>query len=452
MAASYALWQQKVKPTLREIHQQRAFATGRNDVAGSPGPAARPADSETTMTTSPNVLWTKTPQPGQYINSVAVSADGGVVVAGTWFHSYSSDSNAASKQAVRVAQAQAPTDPPPPTEYQTFGTYAWNTAGDLIFSNTFSGWQGVYWVDVSADGSTAASCGWYSGAPSYQGFIAAFDVASGNSELLFMLNARGNVVALDANGALLLAGADQGYLFSRSSSGSFNTTPATISLTASGDSVMVSALDANGDVGLIASYQGEVILFSISAGVPGTPVRWQLPNSAYLHAAALSSDGTHVYVGANDGIQYSILVSRFMSDPVPMWSAALPSGGKVIYGVACSSNGGVSAVAGNTSAGGVVAYYADKYNNGAMYWQATTLHSPNSVSMDAGGAWVALADGHPDGTPGCFYLWQSMTGALLWSYPTPDNMSWPIVIAADASLVVGGSDDGTVYAFSGPAA
>jgi WD40 repeat protein len=140
-----------------------------------------------------------------------------------------------------------------------------------------------------------------------------------------------------------------------------------------------------------------------------------------------------------------------MQSPGAMWSASLPAGATTIYGVACSSNGGVSAAAGNASEGGVVGYYADKYNNGAMYWKDFTAHSPNSVSMDAGGQWVALADGHPDNTPGCFYLWSGMTGALQWTFPTSD-MSWPIKIAANASLVVGGSDNGNVYAFDGPAA
>jgi len=387
---------------------------------------------------------------------VATSADGGVVVAGTFFHSYGGSPatpdamDSSQKIAARVAAGRASAADPAPSEYGTFGTYVWDRSGNLLMQAEFTGWQGVYWVDASADGTTVASCGWYNTTPSYAGFIAAYAVSTGDSLLFYPLQTRGNVVALDAYARLLLAGADQGYLFSRIGDGNFNPTPAMISLTASGDTVMVSALDATGSVGLIASYQGEVVVFPISDGVPGTPARWQLPNSAYLHAAALSADGSHVYVGANSGIQYAISVARFMSDPAPMWSAALPGGGKVIYGVACSSNGGVSAVAGNTSDGGVVAYYADKYNNGAMYWQASTAHSPNSVSMDAGGSWVALADGHPDNTPGSFYLWQAMTGALLWSYPTSD-MSWPIKLSADGSLVAAGSDNGTVYVFAGPA-
>ncbi len=393
-------------------------------------------------------LWTQVPHAGYYINSVAVSADGGVVAAGTFFHTYSSSTDI--KLAERVAAAQPPIDDLTPSQYGTFGTYVWNRSGTLLMQSEFVGWQGVYWVDLSGDGSVVASCGWHNTTPSYRGFIAAYSVATGGTLLFYEIPVRGNVVSLDAYGAQLLAGADQGYLFSRGTDGTFGSPPATIALTASGDSTLVTALDASGSVGLIASYQGEVILFQIDAGTVGTLARWQLPASAYLHFAALSSDGSHAYVGANNGTLYAINVARFLEAPAPMWSAALPSGATTIYGVACSSNGGLAAAAGNASDGGVVGYYADKYNNGAMYWKGSTAHSPNSVSMDAAGRWVALADGHPDGTPGCFYLWQGLTGDLLWSYPTSD-MSWPIKLSADGSLVVGGSDNGSVYVFAGPA-
>ncbi|MGQ0801784.1 MAG: WD40 repeat domain-containing protein [Pseudomarimonas sp.] len=400
-------------------------------------------------------LWQKVPHTGYYINSVATSANGGVVVAGTFFHTYGGTSstpaaaNASLKQEARVAASRISAAESATSEYGTFGTYVWNRAGNLLMQAEFAGWQGVYWVDASADGSTVASCGWYSGTPSYQGFIAAYDVATGDSLLFYTLPSRGNIVALNADASLLLAGADQGYLFAKASDGSFNGTPSMIGLTASGDTALVTALDSAGATGLIGSYHGEIILFPISNGVAGAAVRWQLPNSAYLHFAALSADGQHAYVGANSGILYAIDVAQFLQNPASIWQAAIPGGATTIYGVACSENGMFIASAGNTPTGGVVAYYASKYNNAAMYWQATTAHSPNSVSMDSAGAWVALADGHPDNTPGCFYLWRSMDGAPLWTFPTSD-MSWPIKLSADGSLVVGGSDNGTVYVFAGP--
>ena len=401
-------------------------------------------------------VWTRTPHAGFYINSVATSANGGVVVAGTFFHTYGGALTApaapdsAQKLAARVAASRAGDADSATSEYGTFGTYVWDRAGNLLMQAEFSGWQGVYWVDASADGSTVASCGWCSGAPSYQGFIAAYSVSTGDALLFYPLASRGNIVALNADASLLLAGADQGYLFAKASDGNFNSTPSAISLTASGDTALVTALDSTGATGLIGSYHGEIIVFPISNGVAGAPVRWQLPNSAYLHFAALSADGEHVYVGANSGILYAIEVAQFLQNPASIWQAAIPGGATTIYGVACSENGMFIASAGNTTTGGAVAFYANKYNNAAMYWQATTAHSPNSVSTDAAGAWVALADGHPDNTPGCFYLWRAMDGAPLWTFPTSD-MSWPIKLSADGSLVVGGSDNGSVYVFAGPA-
>ncbi|HEX2081884.1 MAG TPA: hypothetical protein VHF86_00140, partial [Xanthomonadaceae bacterium] len=80
---------------------------------------------------------------------------------------------------------------------------------------------------------------------------------------------------------------------------------------------------------------------------------------------------------------------------------------------------------------------------------AHSTHSPNCLAFDPTGRWLALADGHPDGTPGAFALWDGENGELQWRWGT-DDMSWPIRIAGDASVVVGGSDDGLVTVFAGP--
>ena len=72
------------------------------------------------------------------------------------------------------------------------------------------------------------------------------------------------------------------------------------------------------------------------------------------------------------------------------------------------------------------------------------------MSFDADGQWLGLADGHPDGSPGAFYLFDGGTGSLAWSYGT-SNMSWPIQVSGDGSTVAAGSDDGSVYLFAGGA-
>ncbi|MET7141673.1 PQQ-like beta-propeller repeat protein [Xanthomonas sp. PPL139] len=413
------------------------------------------------MNDVPEVLWSKQPHAGYYINSVAVSDDGNVIVAGTFFHQYGGLSQIPGLEAVPVEQrkiferiAPAATRSDVCGNQQgCFGTYAWDRAGNRLLTKEFEGWQGVYWVDVAGDGGTMASCGWKSQAP-YAGFVSAWAVPGGDELLSFALPVRGNMVSLDACGRTLLAGADQGYLFYRDGDAAFSATPACIALTAGGtgdsaDSVVATGIAADGTTGLVASAQGEIILFSIAAGQPGTPTRWQLPKQARVHAAALSGDGRRAYVGASDGTLYAFDVVAFQQTPAPVWTAAVPEGATTIYGVACDRAGDKVAIAGNLTGGGVVALYADAGSAATLQWTAHSAHSPNDLAFDPGGQWLGLADGHPDGTPGTFTLWNAVDGTLQWSYGTA-NMSWPIRLNSDATVVVGGSDDSTVTAFVGP--
>lgn len=391
-------------------------------------------------------LWTACPHsnPTYFINSVAVDDAGSRVAAGTWFHVYSTDAAVPTRAAARMP---APGPETVPSELGTFGTYVWDAAGSLIFSQEFAGWQGVYWVALSGDGATVASSGWYQQTPSMSGFVSAWDVATQTSLLMYQTGSRGNMVSLSADGTVLLAAVDRGYLFTRSAGAAFGATPITITLSDPTDSGMVAALDASGQTGLLVSYHGEVILFTIVAAAIGAQQRWQVPNSAYVHAAALSPDGRNFFVGANDGILYGFNVEHFLAHPGSMWSVPLPGGAKTIYGVACSGNGGVIAAAGNVGDSGVIAVFVNEYREAALYWQTTTAHSPNGLSMDSSGNYLGAADGHS--SAGDLSLWQPMLDNQLWTYPLT-QMSWPIVISANAQLVAGGCDNGSVYVFAGP--
>ena len=295
--------------------------------------------------TAPTLIWSKTPTPGYFINSVSISADGSRIAAGTFFHDYSSTTNARS---ARLAGAR--TDPQP-SEYGTFGTYVWDSAGNALLSKTFDGWQGVYWVDLSGDGATVASGGWYQGTPTYDGFFAAYDIASGDSLLLYNPPKRGNVVRLNAHGTVLLAGADQGYLFVRTAGASFPQTPVSIALTDTTDEVLVAGLDATGSFGLLVSYHGEVIVFAQSGGVITQSQRWQVPNSAYVHAGGMAAAGNYAYVGANDGKVYALRIADFMQTPDSAWSVTLPGGATTIYGLCCSADGGLRNISGSRGSG-----------------------------------------------------------------------------------------------------
>lgn len=406
-------------------------------------------------------LWTATPHAGFFINSVAISASGQRIVAGTFFHDYGSSAAAPAagteaKLAPRVhaAAGSAVGGAAAPSQYGRFGTYVWDRSGTQLLAAEFEGWQGVYWVASDAEGAVVASTGWCSGSPDFAGFVSAFAVETGANLLQFALPGRGNVLALDPNARLLLAGADQSYLFTRDPNGNFATPPALIPLSGSGDTALVTALSADAAIGLVASYHGEIVLFPISGGIPGAAARWQIPDSAFLHFAALSADGRWAFAGANSGILYALDVSALLAGSAsgPSWSTPIGGGASTLYGVACSADGARVAVAGNVAAtgGGTVSVFLNTQTGGSLLWSASTAHSPNSVSFDAAGQWLGLADGHPDGTPGAFYLFDGSTGALAWTFPTSD-MSWPIQLSADGNTVAAGSDNGNVYAFAADA-
>lgn len=404
------------------------------------------------MDATPTVLWSTRPRAGYYINSVAVSHNGQVIAAGTFFHDYgapqtdAAGAGAGRKILERISPAATRSDMRGNQDGH-YGTYVWDRPGNLLFAKEFDGWQGVYWVDVAADAGTVASCGWKSQDP-YAGFIGAWTVPEGDELLSFALPARGNMVSLDGQGRTLLAGAEQGYLFHRGVDAGFGD-PARIALSATGDSVVATGIATDGSIGLVASYHGEIILLQVAQGQPSTLARWQLPDSTYTHYAVLSGDGRRAYAGASDGMLYAFEVADFLRSPGPAWQAAIPDGAQTIYGLACADHDGPVAVAGNLAQGGTIAVFADAQTQGTLRWTAHSEHSPNCLAFDPRGHWLALADGHPDGTPGAFYLWDARDGGLQWRWPTGD-MSWPIRIAGDASVVVGGSDDGAVTVFAGP--
>jgi hypothetical protein len=68
--------------------------------------------------------------PQEYINSVAISQDGGTVVAGTFYFPYAAGAK------------HSPAD----TTQITVGTFAWNAKGKSLWQDKFQATEGVYWV------------------------------------------------------------------------------------------------------------------------------------------------------------------------------------------------------------------------------------------------------------------------------------------------------------------
>lgn len=378
--------------------------------------------------------WTAKPssQP-YYINSVAVSGNGNLSIAGTFFHSYSSTSESSA--------ALSATDSDP-SSYGTFGTYAYKSSGQLAWKDEFNGWQGVYWVDISSDGAWAASGGWYSHSP-LKGFIRAYNAANGQTALSYYTTARVNQVSLSGDGTWLLAGANTVTLFQRVN-GTYQKSDE-YTPTAANDTIETIALSADGKTAVAGDYAGNIMLFSISNGKLGTPVSWALPGGGYSHCVRITPDGKNFAAGGSSGNFYLFNVAQFISQPQPTITYNVAGAGSV-YGVAIASDASTFAGIVNVSKGGAVYYVKAQGSTGTLLWKFATQHNPNSVWLNSWAKLMAVADGHPDGTPGAFYLLNTNSGGVLGQYGTT-NMSWPIMISVTGRAVVAGSDDSTVYYF-----
>ena len=383
---------------------------------------------ETASAIAAPLQWTKAINASYFINSAAISGDGSRVVAGTFFHSYGDDA--------RMVGSLANSG--------TFGTYCFDRTGNQLWADTFDGFEGVYWTAISADGSIAASGGWFSQQPTYQGFVRAYSAADGAMLLNYNPPDRVNTVVLSADGQTLVAAADNVYLFQQQN-GAFSATPAIYQLGANNTAQSVS-VSADGQWIVAADYNGKVYLIENNNGQIGSVYTWSSPVAKTLHSVAMAAGGEWFTVGGNDSHVYLFSVAAMIANQQPTGNYQLNTGGS-IYGVAISADGTYLSALGNSGETGVV--YALQNNGGvpAQLWRQTTLRNPNLTSLDAAGKYVSVADGHPDGTPGNFYLFDRLSGNQLWVYNT-DNMSWAMQISADASGIIAGSDTGSVYYFT----
>ncbi len=370
-------------------------------------------------------IWQDSPitSPAEYINSVAISQDGSVVVAGTYYFPYGGGAK------------HSPADAP----QITVGTFAWNAQGKQLWQDEFQATEGVYWVAVSRDGQWAAAAG---RSTQTQGFVFIYNVASGARVSSYYTSTRVNMVAFSSDGSYLVAGADNTYLFTRS--GSTWGSPQILQ-SAAGDSVIAVGISANGQWIVAGTYMGSVVLVQNTGGNFGAPVAWQATGS--IHWAAMSADGSTFAAAPSGSSVYCFSAASFPSTRQPAWSAPL-TGCKSCRTVGLSDDGSLVSAGGNVGTAGKIFLFSNQGASGKQLWVQPTQRNPNSTSLDSAGNYVTAADGYPDQTPGNFYLFDA-SGNGLGSYQT-NNMSWPMQISADGTAIAAGSDDSNVYYFAVP--
>jgi WD40 repeat protein len=368
------------------------------------------------------------PHDSFYINSVAVSGDGSKVVGGTFFHQYGAAVDAGG-------------------ETGSFGTYCWSSDGTLLWQDVFAGWQGVYWVAISADGTTAASGGWMSGTPDYKGFIRAYDAGdpSGTPILDEATDGRTNEVALaDDGGVLAAVAAGSIYLFVRGAKGGFSA-PSILTPPGDGLTMETLALSADGAFLVVGDSNGKVYLAANDGGTARLESTFEVTNGGAVHSVAISADGSWAVAGGGSGRVYAFERSAADGTWTTAWTADLTTSGAV-YGVAISRDAKNVTGVGNDGEGGAVSLFLNQGSAGTLVWTQTTPRNPNCTSMDGAGRFVAVADGHPDGTPGHFLLLSRADGGILGVWETSD-MSWPMFLSVDGSTIAAGSDNSVVYMF-----
>ncbi|MBA3849291.1 MAG: hypothetical protein C0502_04765 [Opitutus sp.] len=396
-------------------------------------------------------LWKVSPANGSYyINSVAVSADGSRVVAGTFYHVYGAGESRRSPPGATPPPVATPSS----SDNGTFGTYGYDQTGRLLWKDEFQGWQGVYWVAVSADGSRAAAGGLMA-ETGPQGFVRAYDAANrGRMLLSHPTKKRVNQVSLSADGAWLVSAAETLLLF-RAGLPYYQQTA---EFTSPGNESIVSAsISQDGGTVAYADYAGWIGVLANDNGALTPRARWKVPGagkSDFCHMISLAPDGRTFVAGGSGGQFFFFDVAKFIATGGP--TVTYGTGVKeAVYGVAGSADGSLFAGVVNDGEAGK-AYVARIVDGEAPAVPALSLkRNPNCAAINVSGGMirVVFADGHPDGTPGHFYLYSCPTGAgqpllrLRWIYPT-GNMSWPIAFSASGNAVVGGSDDSHLYYFT----
>jgi WD40 repeat protein len=371
-------------------------------------------------------IWQDSPitTPAEYINSVAISQDGGVVVAGTYYFPYGGG-----------GAKHSPADSP----QITVGTFAWNAQGKQLWQDEFQASEGVYWAAVSRDGKWAAVGG--RSTPS-QGFVYIYDVASGKQVSSYYAPTRVNMVVFSSDGSYLVAGADKTYLFTRTGSA---WGPPQILPGAAKDNVVAVGISANGEWIVAGTYLGFVVLVQNNAGKFGAPASWQAGSG--IHWAAISADGSTFAAAPGGSSVYCFQTSSFPGTQKPAWSATL-TGCTSCRTVGLCDDGSLVSAGGNIGTAGKIFLFSNQGTSGKQLWVQPTQRNPNSTSLDSAGKYVTAADGYPDQTPGDYYLFTA-GGSVVGSFQT-SNMSWPMQISADGTAIAAGSDDSNVYYFAVP--
>jgi hypothetical protein len=414
--------------------------------------------------------WLKSLSTVSWVNSVAISDDGSRVVGGTYVHDYENKDQ--------------------PRVFAKFGTYCLDSAGKLLWSKTFAGWDGVFAAGISGDGSVAAGGGLFTigFTQNVTGLVTIFDAQNGNvlfhspTAMTSPIVGRVSVLALSSSGSIVAAAAERLYVFVRNGS-SYAPITATVPAgdpdfqTALGKVAAV-AVNPAGNWVVACNQEGQLLVATIAGGtinrtfllkVNDEPIRLpadpSLKAPVRFFAVAIAAQTDAFVAGGSDVVYRGLLSDVTAGNPLVRYDAgdpAAPAGTLVavtvngvttqkpfpkpnVRWITISGDGLRFAVVANRQVAQAATGQLLIFNAGTLVpaAKAALPHNPNGVSMDRAGTFIAVADGYPVGTLATFYRFD-LSGNEVWRCPTP-NMNWPVAVSADGSAIVGGGDDGCVY-------
>jgi len=303
------------------------------------------------------------------------------------------------------------------------------------------------------------------------GKLIAYDIDERTQDtLLEAPNGGVNMVALSGDGSYLVAGADVAYVFQRTGS-TFAKRDVLRDGVGPADSVTTVAISEDGQWVVYGTSAGQIGVYS-TAWSSGHAVMWGAPPPQHyvksiamaakgLGFAAVTTNRANVPKPLVECHAYFFNREGFLKTHDETWKRVLPDCDGVMSVAVNDTASHVAAVANvphtDGSVTGRVFFFDTRYDT--EIWTKDTAHGPNSVSLDAMGSQIAVADGFapPPASPqpavadaplppGSFYLFDA-AGASVPLLVQPGVLSWTIQLSADGRAIAAGNDDAMVYYF-----
>lgn len=396
-----------------------------------PVDAAAAAAPEPIDATSPIRFTTRPHRPGQFINSVSVSADGTRVFAGTYRH----------EGALPAGVLPALGD---------YRVSVFDGSGGLTWERRMMAHEGVYATAMAPSGLLAASSGWYSMSPR-TGFVHLHRVDDGTPLIEFRsAMTRVGALAMAADTSATVAGSSNVLYVFEQVQGAFRAMPVTFllpdpdTMDDRSERILRLVISADGSRILAGTQKG---LIHLLARTPGTVRLVQsLRVGGPVRSLVWSNDESVVVAGVDKNEVVALAPDAFAVTGKPAWTARF-DGTTSVPGVAVSTDGAIVMAVGAQSKSGFLGRIDPRSKPGRWTWQVELDVRPNALAMNTSADRLAIAAGTPD-KPGAFVMFDAADGREKWRQAT-GNMNWTIAFARDGDLLVGGSDDGRVYAFAG---